>query len=109
MAQQMRVLMPPTPEAQDSVTTTLADICSHAFVTVPSTDSVEQAVRLMHTPAMRRVPVVDGGQLVDMGSLGGLAVERDPDSARGKRSAAPPSASPGADPHHRHAGSVCGA
>ena len=65
MAQQMRVLMPPTPAAQDPVTTTLADICSYAFVTVPPTDNVEQAVRRMHTPAMRRVPVVDGGQLVD--------------------------------------------
>jgi CBS domain-containing protein len=96
-------------EAQDPATTTLADLCSHAYVTVPPTDSVEQAVRRLHTPAMRRVPVVDGGQLVDMGSLGDLAVERDPDSARGKRSGAPPSASLGADPHHRHAGSVCGA
>ena len=96
-------------EARDPATTTLADICSHACLTVPPTDSVEQAVWRLHTPAMRRVPVVDGGQLVDMGSLGDLAVERDPDSARGKRSGAPPNASPGADPHHRHAGSVCGA
>jgi CBS domain-containing protein len=90
MAQQMRVLMPPTPAAQDPVTTTLADICSYAFVTVPPTDNVEQAVRRMPTPARRRVPVVDGGQLVDMVSLGNLAVERDPDSARGTRSGAPP-------------------
>ena len=77
-------------EAQDPATTTLADLCSHAYVTVPPTASVEQAVRRLHTPAMRRVPVVDGGQLVDMGSLGDLAVERDPDAARGKRSGAPP-------------------
>ena len=48
-------------EAQDPATTTLADLCSHAYVTVPPTDSVEQAVRRLHTPAMRRVPVVDGG------------------------------------------------
>jgi CBS domain-containing protein len=84
------MLMTPSPEAQDSVTTTLADLCSHAFVTVPPTANVEQAVGGMHTPAMRGVPVVDGGQLVDMVSLGALAVERDPDSARGKRSDAPP-------------------
>jgi CBS-domain-containing membrane protein len=89
MAQQMRVLMPPTPAAQDPVTTTLADICRYACVTVPPTDNVEQAVRRMPTPAMRLVPVVDGGQLVDMVSLGNLAGERDPDSARGTRSGAP--------------------
>src|SRR4029453_16320625 len=90
MAQQMRVLMPPTPAAQDPVTITLANICRYAFVTVPPTDNVEQAVRRMHTPAMRRVPVVDGGQLVDRVSLGNLAGEREPDSARGTRSGAPP-------------------
>jgi CBS domain-containing protein len=112
MAQQMRALMAPPPvalpgtasvheaaraivvrtvaEAQDPATTTLADLCSHAYVTVPPTASVEQAVRRLHTPAMRRVPVVDGGRRVDMGSLGDLAVEREPDAARGKRSGVPP-------------------
>jgi CBS domain-containing protein len=48
-------------EAQDPATTTLADICSHAVVTVTPTESVEEAVRLMRTHAIRRVPVVDGG------------------------------------------------
>jgi CBS domain-containing protein len=47
--------------AQDPATTTLADLCSHACVTVPLRDSVEEAVQLMRTHAMRRVPVVDGG------------------------------------------------
>ena len=51
-------------EAQDPATTTLADLCSHALVTVTPTDSLEQAVRLLRTHAMRRVPVVDGGQAV---------------------------------------------
>ena len=67
---QQRLVSCATYEAQDSVTTTLADICSHAFVTVPPTDSVEQAVRLMHTPAMRRVPVVDGGSWWTWGRSG---------------------------------------
>jgi CBS-domain-containing membrane protein len=48
-------------EAQDPATTTLADLCRHSFVTVTPTDSVEQAVRLLRTHAMRRVPVVDVG------------------------------------------------
>ena len=61
MVQQMRVLMPPTPAVQAPVTTTLADICRYAFVTVPPINNVEQAVRRLPTPAMRRVPMVDGG------------------------------------------------
>jgi CBS domain-containing protein len=79
-------------EAQDPVTTTLADLCSHALVTVTPSDSVEEAVRLMRTHAIRRVPVVEGGQPVGMVSLGDLAVERDPDSALGEMSGAPPNA-----------------
>ena len=77
-------------EAQDPATTSLADLCSHALVTVTPTDSIEQGVRLLRTHAMRRVPVVDGGQAVGIVSLGDLAVERDPGSALGKISDAPP-------------------
>jgi CBS domain-containing protein len=77
-------------EAQDSATTTLADICSHALLTVTPTDTVEEAVRLMRTYAIRRLPVVEEGKAVGMVSLGDLAVERDPDSALGEISAAPP-------------------
>jgi CBS domain-containing protein len=77
-------------EAQDPATMTLGDICSHSLLTVKSTDSVEHAVRLMRTHAIRRLPVVDGGKAVGIVSLGDLAVERDPDSALGEISAAPP-------------------
>jgi CBS domain-containing protein len=77
-------------ETQDPATTTLADICSHNLLTVTPTDSVEEAVRLMRTHAIRRLPVVDGGQAVGIVSLGDLAVERDPGSALGKISGAPP-------------------
>ena len=44
----------------------------------------------MRTHAIRRLPVVEGGQAVGMVSLGDLAVERDPSSALGEISAAPP-------------------
>ena len=54
------------------------------------TDSVEEAVRLMRTHAIRRLPVVEGGQPVGIVSLGDLAVERDPGSALGEISGAPP-------------------
>ena len=77
-------------EARDPATATLADICSHSLVTVTPADSVEEAVRLMRTHAIRRLPVVDGGQAVGIVSLGDLAVERDPGSALGEISGAPP-------------------
>src|SRR5512134_3802292 len=51
-------------EARDPATTLLTDLCSHAVVTVRPTDSLEEAVRLMRTHAIRRLPVVDGGQAV---------------------------------------------
>jgi CBS domain-containing protein len=79
-------------EARDPASTTLADLCSHAVVTVRPTDTLEDAVRLMRTHAIRRLPVVEGGQAVGMVSLGDLAVERDPHSALGDISAAPPNA-----------------
>ena len=77
-------------EARDPATTTLADLCSHALLTVTPTDSVEEAVRLMRTHAIRRLPVVEGGQPVGIVSLGDLARERDPGSALGEISSAPP-------------------
>jgi CBS domain-containing protein len=77
-------------EAWDPATTTLADICRHPLLSVSPTDSVEHAVRLMRTHALRRLPVVEGGQPVGIVSLGDLAVERDPGSALGEMSAAPP-------------------
>ena len=79
-------------ESQDPTTTTLADICSHSLLTVTPTDAVEHAVRLMRTHAIRRLPVVEKGQAVGIVSLGDLAVERDPKSALGGISAAPPDA-----------------
>jgi CBS domain-containing protein len=77
-------------EGRDPATTTLADICSHPLLVVSPTDSVEKAVRLMGTHALRRVPVVEGGQPVGIVSLGDLAVEGDPGSALGDISSAPP-------------------
>ena len=79
-------------EAKDPATTALADICSHSLLTVTSTDSVEHAVRLMRTHAIRRLPVVEEGQAVGIVSLGDLAVERDPNSVLSEISAAPPDA-----------------
>ena len=79
-------------EARDPAATTLADICSHALTTVSPEDSLEQAVHLMRAKAIRRLPVVEDGRAVGMVSLGDLAVAREPDSALGEISAAPPNA-----------------
>jgi len=77
-------------EANDPAATTLAALCRHPVLTVAPTDSVEHAVQLMRTNAIRRLPVVEEGQAVGIVSLGDLALEHDPDSALGEISAAPP-------------------
>jgi CBS domain-containing protein len=54
------------------------------------TDSVEEAVALMRDKSVRRLPVVEHGHPVGIVSLGDLAIEKDPHSALGDISAAPP-------------------
>jgi CBS domain-containing protein len=71
-------------------TVTLGEICSRDLTTLAPTDSVEDAVRLMREKAIRRLPVVEHGKPVGIVSLGDLAIEKDPHSALGDISAAPP-------------------
>jgi len=71
-------------------TVKLGEICSRDLTTLAPTDDVEEAVRLMREKAVRRLPVVEHGQAVGIVSLGDLAVEKDPHSALGDISAAPP-------------------
>ena len=68
----------------------LGDICTDTLVTLSPTDSVEDAVRLMRTKAIRRLPICDDGKPVGIVSLGDLAVERDAESALADISAAKP-------------------
>jgi len=77
-------------EAREPTAFTLAHICSHTLSTVAPTDSIEQAVHLMRAKAIRRLPVVEEGRAVGMVSIGDLALARDPNSALGEISAAPP-------------------
>jgi CBS domain-containing protein len=70
--------------------TTLDDVCKHEVVTVGPDDSVAAAVKTMEERAIRRLPVMDNGNLVGIVSIGDLAVQRDPESALGEISAAPP-------------------
>ena len=75
---------------REPASTTLADICSQELSTVSPTDSVDHAIQLMRQKALRRLPVVDNGRAVGIVSIGDLAQNRDPQSALGEISAAPP-------------------
>ena len=77
-------------EGRDPARTSVGDICSRELTTLSPTDTIEDAVKIMRDKAIRRLPVVEGGRPVGIVSLGDLAVERDPESALGGISAAPP-------------------
>lgn len=66
------------------------DVCSTNVYTVNADDSIERAVDVMRQQALRRLPVVDGDQLVGIVSIGDLAVAEDPNSALADISAAAP-------------------
>lgn len=68
----------------------LGDICSREPVTLSPDDPLERAITLMTENAVRRLPVVDAGRPAGIISLGDLAAERDPRSALGSISGAPP-------------------
>ena len=77
-------------EGRDPAQTRIGDVCSRQVVTVGPEDSVGHAVRVMREKAIRRIPVVDGSQVVGMLTLGDIAVERDSRTALADISAAPP-------------------
>jgi CBS domain-containing protein len=74
----------------DPQKTTVSKICSAKPKTLSPTDDTEHALELMRSHAIRRIPVVDNGKPIGIVSLGDLAVDRDPGSALGRISAAPP-------------------
>lgn len=78
----------------DAGTTPLRDVCTRDPVTVAPDEDVEGAVALMREHAVRRLPVVDGGEIVGILSIGDLAVSEDPRSALADISAAPPDSEP---------------
>ena len=72
--------------------TSLRDLCTSDITTLSPDATVDDAVSLMSDRAVRRIPVVENGELVGIVSLGDLALERDPESALGQISAAPANA-----------------
>jgi CBS domain-containing protein len=77
-------------EDLDPRTTRIGDLVTHDLVAVSADDDVETAVELMRTHAVRRLPVMDGEQVVGMVSLGDVAVAQDSHSALADISAAAP-------------------
>lgn len=77
-------------EGLDPDRTTLVSICSEEIVFVSPDDPVDKAVRMMRDRAIRRLPVLDGEQVVGVVSLGDLALELDRTSALAEISEAPP-------------------
>jgi CBS domain-containing protein len=77
-------------ENRDPQITEVRDIASQQVKAVSPEDDVDDAVEIMRDHAIRRLPVVKNGRVVGVVSLGDLALERDPDSALGEISSAPP-------------------
>jgi CBS domain-containing protein len=77
-------------EGLDMTSTTLSEVCRDGFVRLAPTDTVEDAVGLMSERAIRRLPVVENGRAVGIVAIGGLAIERDSQSALADISAAAP-------------------
>jgi CBS domain-containing protein len=70
--------------------TPIGELCSPGLLTVSPDEAADVAADLMASAAVRRLPVVESGRPVGILALGDLAVQRDPDSALGSISAAPP-------------------
>ena len=77
-------------EDLDPRTTRVGHLVTHDLVAISADDDVETAVELMRTHAVRRLPVMEGEQVVGVVSLGDLAVARDSDSALADISAEEP-------------------
>lgn len=77
-------------EGLDPSSTPVREVCTEAVIALAPDDDIDEAIRLMSDRAVRRVPVVEHGQIVGIVVMGDLAMERDPESALADVSAAPP-------------------
>lgn len=77
-------------EGADPRSLKLGDVCSGDVKQVGPTEDVDEVVKMMSAAAIRRVAVVEDNRPVGIVSLGDLAERRDPKSALGHISAAPP-------------------
>lgn len=75
---------------KDLNTLEVGDVCSSNVEALAPDATVDQAVQIMKSRAIRRLPVVENGKPVGLVSIGDLAQARDPGSALGEISHAPP-------------------
>lgn len=71
-------------------TVKLGDVCSDIPITLAPHDLVSNAVELMRSRSVRRLPVVENGRPVGIVTIGDLAIRKDPDSALADISRAAP-------------------
>jgi CBS domain-containing protein len=79
----------------DPLTVSCQAVCTPEPVCVEADAPVTDAVLLMRSHAVRRLPVTEGGHAVGVVSIGDLAQERDPQSALADISRAAPDSWPG--------------
>ena len=79
-----------TAEGADPKTTRVDGIFTHDVTALAPTDTVHDAVRLMRTRDVRRLPVVEGGKAIGIVSLGDISVETAPSSLLADISTASP-------------------
>lgn len=77
-------------EGGDPETMRAGDVCSSELVTVPRQSSLKDAVYAMRTATVRRLPVVEGDDVVGIVSMGDLARAMDENSALADISGAEP-------------------
>ena len=74
---------------RDPKTTSVESVCSQEMATVSPDQDTSDAVKLMRQRAVRRLPVVQDGDVLGIVSIGDLALAVDRQSALGDISAAP--------------------
>jgi CBS domain-containing protein len=77
-------------EGRDPASTTVGEICSADLAVLGPDDDADDAVRLVRSRAVRRIPVVADGRPVGIVSIGDMALDLDERSALAEVSAAPP-------------------
>lgn len=63
-------------ENKDALNTKVSDICSGGAVSVSPAQSINDALHIMSTEQVRRLPVMDEGRLVGMLSIADIAREK---------------------------------
>lgn len=77
-------------EGHDPMRTTIGELASDDLQTVGPDATVDEAVAIVRTAAVRRVPVVEDGRPIGIVTIGDLAIQQDGRSALADISAAEP-------------------